>query len=181
MVVDGRDDPGQRVREGAGRVTRAPYDPREALAEVSEIIPRLFMGMRPKTYVGYDLVVSCEEHLARKPMEGYTGLTLHCPMRDEDDFPLNRFLISTVAEAIAIARRNGKVLVHCTGGLNRSGVVVARALQAMHGFDGAESVRIIRETRDEWALCNKAFERWVTGEKLPTAETSAFLVCDEAK
>lgn len=154
---------------------RAPYDPREVLPEASEIFPRLWVGMRPETYVGYDLVVSCETHLARRPMEGYVGLTLHLPMVDEDDFGLDMFSINRAADLVIDALNNeGKVLIHCTGGLNRSGVVAARAIERYVPCSPREAVDVLRRMRDEFMLCNRAFERWVLGEGLPTPDTSAF-------
>lgn len=156
-------------------MTHAPYDPREALALSSRILllqeGRLAMGGRLDSYRGYDLVVSCEEHLARKPMEGYSGIVVHCPMRDEDTFPLGdreRRIAKVVADAVA---DDLDVYVHCTGGLNRSGVIVALALQQL-GYSPESAVRLMRLRRDNFVLCNHAFERFVLGQQLPTAETS---------
>jgi hypothetical protein len=142
---------------------------------LSWITSGLAMGRRPQTYIGFDLAVSCEEHLARKPMVGYYGLTLHVPMRDEEDFEMPVDVIGRAAFLIDhTVRFGGKVIVHCTGGLNRSGVVVAEALKTGAGMDGKDAVALIRRQHDEFALCNRVFERWVTGEQLPTAETSTF-------
>lgn len=131
------------------------------------------MGMRPVTYHGFDVVVSCEHHLARKPMEGYEGIVIHCPMQDEDDFECGA-RERRVAEIVSSALTGGqKVLVHCSGGLNRSGVIVALALQSQ-GFTPSAAVALMRVRRDEFVLCNRAFERFVLGDRLPTAETSVF-------
>jgi protein-tyrosine phosphatase len=62
------------------------------------------------------------------------------------------------------------VLVHCQAGLNRSGVVVARALMA-DGMSAVEAVSLIRERRSPACLCNPAFERW-----LSTVDQSGSLV-----
>lgn len=141
---------------------------------LSEIVPGLYQGRRPKTYVGYDLVVSCEEHLARKPMADYRGVTIHVPMRDEDDFEISRTAVDAASSAaFEVVSDGGKVLVHCTGGLNRSSVVTAYVLMGL-GYSPRDAVGTIRERHDSYCLCNRAFERWVTGETLPTAETSAF-------
>lgn len=141
------------------------------ILEGRDDLGRLVMGMRPVLYDGYDLAVSCEEHLARSPMESFTGVVIHCAMRDEDEFPLGanqRFVGGVVADAL---REQKKVYVHCTGGFNRSAVVVAEALKHL-GYTGREAVELMRARRDPFVLCNKAFERWVTGERLPTAETT---------
>jgi len=155
--------------------TYAAFDPRFALQPQSEILPGLFMGMRPPSYVGYDLVISCEMHLARQPMGDYEGMTLHLPMLDEDDFILDRSKIEAAAElAATIMDAGGKVLVHCTGGLNRSGVVVVGIVRQATNCTAAEALQAVRKRRDEYVLCNRAFERWVLGDVLPTAKTSAF-------
>jgi len=130
--------------------------------------------MRPSTYRGYDLVVSCEQFLAKGPMEEYNGVVVHCPMRDADDFYIDeRMIMSAAFAAVAAYNRGGRVLVHCTGGLNRSSVVTARTLQLM-GYTAAEAVLMLRTNHDAMCLCNRSFERWVLGEQLPTAETSIF-------
>ena len=124
-----------------------------------------------------EVLPQLEEHLARKPMVGYMGLTLHVPMRDEDDFEMPVEVIGRAAHLIDhTVRFGGKVIVHCTGGLNRSGVVVAEALKAGAGMNGKDAVALIRAQHDSFALCNRVFERWVTGEMLPTAETSTFRI-----
>lgn len=147
-----------------------------ALDPVSEIIPGLFQGIRPPTYIGYDLVVSCEQFLAKKPMEGYEGMVIHIPMRDEDDFVIPESEIWSVMPAINIMLSAVKrVLIHCSGGLNRSSLVTGEYLK-YDGYNPKEAVIMLRAKRDPFCLCNKAFERWVLGEKLPTAETSTFRI-----
>jgi hypothetical protein len=147
---------------------------RYGLKSLSEIVPGLWQGMRPKTYIGYDLVISCEEFLAKKPMEDFMGTTIHCPMRDEDDFKIPAcgiWAAAVAAHHVLEQQRGGKVLVHCSGGLNRSSLVTARILELL-GYEAHEAVAIIRRSHDEFCLCNRQFERWVLREQLPTAETT---------
>lgn len=147
------------------------------LSAVSEIIPGLFQGVRPASYRDYDLVVSCEEFLAKGPMESYMGMVIHIPMRDDDEFKIPWLEIEVAISAIrTFLLREMKVLVHCTGGLNRSSLVTASVLRQTEGLTRQEAVTLLRAQRDEFCLCNKAFERWVLGERLPTAETSTFRV-----
>jgi protein-tyrosine phosphatase len=139
--------------------------PEWVIPRLSEIAEGLFMGMRPKSYIGYDLVVSCEEYLAKGPMDNYDGTTVHLPMRDLDDFPLLQSRIDPVAGiAFEAWRYGGQVLIHCSGGLNRSGVVTAHVLM-MGGATAQEAVYTLRERRDAYVLCNPAFERFVLGEE----------------
>lgn len=59
------------------------------------------------------------------------------------------------------ARRNtGPVLVHCQAGLNRSGLITARALM-MNGMDADVAIELIRRKRSPMALCNTAFEEYL--------------------
>lgn len=149
------------------------------LADVSEIIPNLFQGIRPRTYRGYDLVVSCEQFLVKAPMESYDGMTIHIPMWDDDEFKIPEPEIGIVSTAIAeMLHRGGKVLVHCTGGLNRSSLVTVTYLIDYEDLTARDAVTLLRTKRDLYCLCNKTFERWVLGEQLPTEETSTFRVQD---
>lgn len=140
----------------------------------SEILPNLWQGARPVTYIGYDLVVSCEEYLARKPSQGYMGALIHLPMRDEDDFKIPQLAAHVGCLVADVVQDGGVALVHCSGGLNRSSLVTAWAVVNIADVSPKEAVALIRRNRDPYCLCNRAFERWVTGEVLPTAETSAF-------
>lgn len=140
---------------------------------MSEILPGLFQGMRPASYRGYDLVVSCEWYLAKGPMEDYEGTLIHVPMHDDDNFHPPELQIKLAVDAIAEMRyHNKKVLVHCTGGLNRSSLVTGRYLTQWEEMAPSEAVTLLRVKRDPFVLCNRAFERWVLGDQLPTAETT---------
>lgn len=55
------------------------------------------------------------------------------------------------------------VLVRCSAGLNRSGLVVTRALM-YRGFAAEEAIELVRERRHPWALFNDAFVQWLRRE-----------------
>ena len=57
-------------------------------------------------------------------------------------------------------RRTGNVLVHCEAGLNRSGLVVARALM-LEGMPAREAIDLQREKRSPAVLCNQGFEDYL--------------------
>lgn len=141
---------------------------------LSEIVTNLWQGRRPETYIGFDLVVSCEQFLAKRPMEDYAGMTLHVPLRDEDDFELPDVLYEAAGLVSDVMQDGRKVLVHCTGGLNRSSLVTVLALSDLGYGTPKECIAMLRRVHDPYCLCNRAFERWLTGERLPTAETSTF-------
>ena len=53
-----------------------------------------------------------------------------------------------------------RVVVNCAAGLNRSGLVVGRALIAL-GHQPAEAIELIREARGPRALFNRTFEEFL--------------------
>jgi protein-tyrosine phosphatase len=66
------------------------------------------------------------------------------------------------------ARTGRKVLVHCTEGLNRSGVVIARAL-VEKGQSAPEAIELVRRGRGPSvdgfpALGNQAFTAWLDAD-----------------
>jgi protein-tyrosine phosphatase len=58
-------------------------------------------------------------------------------------------------------RQDAKVLVHCTGGLNRSGLVMALIVAMLEEISGEEAIELLRERHDPWVLCNPTFELYV--------------------
>lgn len=72
------------------------------------------------------------------------------------------------------------VLVRCAAGLNRSGLIVARAL-LVRGFGAEAAIALVRERRDPGALANPRFTAWLRdeptrrpeGASAPAAETAA--------
>jgi len=90
------------------------------------------------------------------------GLWLHVPIWDgEMENPTGvRAAARTVAERVEAGKR---VLVHCWAGLNRSGVVSARALMFM-GVPVTEAIARVRSARGAWALSNSAFVEWLYEE-----------------
>lgn len=57
-------------------------------------------------------------------------------------------------------RRTGEVLVHCQAGLNRSSLVVCRALM-LEGMAADEAIKTIRDKRSPACLCNASFEEYL--------------------
>jgi protein-tyrosine phosphatase len=56
-------------------------------------------------------------------------------------------------------KRGHKILVHCSQGLNRAGLVCARVM-IMKGWPGREAIRVIREKRPG-ALWNPVFATYI--------------------
>jgi protein-tyrosine phosphatase len=61
---------------------------------------------------------------------------------------------------VGLLAKGQKVLVHCQAGLNRSSLVVARALMYM-GQSADEAIAMLREKRSPAVLCNETFEKWL--------------------
>jgi Dual specificity phosphatase, catalytic domain len=126
-----------------------------------EIIPGLWMGGSPLGgYGDFDVVVDLE-HAA--PWFEFDGVHVHWPI---DDGPMPDpttalALGEFVAEFVRLGR---KVLVHCSAGLNRSGLIVALALVAL-GYEPREAMARMRRLRSEWVLCNDNFEEFVLDRK----------------
>jgi protein-tyrosine phosphatase len=84
-------------------------------------------------------------------------------MHDSLDQDLDQ--ITELAEWVNERRLLGTVFVHCQAGLNRSSLVVAKALiLAGDAATGREAIDLIRAKRDEACLCNPLFEDWVLSQ-----------------
>lgn len=68
-------------------------------------------------------------------------------------------MVDAIAKRVAGWLKDGPVLVHCQAGLNRSGLVAARAL--MHGGKTADEAITLLRKRSPVVLCNQAFETWL--------------------
>lgn len=84
--------------------------------------------------------------------------TLTVQMHDTEDADLSQ--VDRVAVWVLDSRDSGPCLVHCQSGLNRSGLIVARALM-LDGMTADEAITLVREKRSAAALCNPAFEAWL--------------------
>lgn len=111
----------------------------------------------------FDDVVSLTAEAVPSVRLDVGGIWIHLPIHDDGmDHPDGvRAAARLVADRIAVGRR---VLVHCAAGLNRSGVVVARALM-YRGFTASEAIRLVREARGPYALGNPYFVAWLHAEE----------------
>jgi len=72
-------------------------------------------------------------------------------------------VISDIADYANFCIDNGKTLVHCQAGLNRSGLITAMAL-IKRGRTPEEAIALLREKRHELVLCNGAFEEFLQAQ-----------------
>lgn len=85
----------------------------------------------------------------------------------DDDAPADRHLerIKLAASQVASCLRSGKsVLVTCAAGLNRSGVITARALTKM-GLEVQAAIDLVRKARGPIALSNPHFVAFLKREQ----------------
>jgi hypothetical protein len=75
------------------------------------------------------------------------------------------------ASVAALVRAGGTVAVNCAAGLNRSGLVVGRALIWL-GHEPAEAIGLVREARGPWALSNVEFARYLLIECRPVRRSA---------
>jgi protein-tyrosine phosphatase len=69
-------------------------------------------------------------------------------------------VVESAATLLVDLCQSGPTVVHCQAGLNRSGLVAARALMLL-GRTADEAIGLLRERRSEFVLCNGYFERWL--------------------
>jgi len=145
---------------GTGRATRMPLcdDP------WNEVVPGLFMGghdvraQSPTACVvtdEFDLVVSLTTRAGYGPSPGVEHVVAR--LADAVLDPPSAARVRDLGTVVATAVRDGRrVLVRCSGGLNRSGVVVAEALMQL-GHTPDEAIGLVRAARGPWALTNPGF------------------------
>lgn len=85
---------------------------------------------------------------------------LYIRMYDDPNQALDQ--VEQMAHQVNAWRKRGQVLVHCQAGLNRSSLVVARALM-LDGLTADEAITLLRENRSPACLCNRAFEAYLRG------------------
>ena len=150
---------------GTGRATRMPLcdDP------WNEVVPGLFMGghdvraQSPSACIvtdEFDLVVSLTAREGYGPAPDVEHVVVR--LADAVLDPTNAARVRELGALVATAVRDGRqTLVRCSGGLNRSGVVVAEALVQL-GHTPEEAVRAVRAARGPWALTNPGFVSYLS-------------------
>jgi len=80
-------------------------------------------------------------------------------MYDAAKMPKDEWL-HWLADQVVAWQKDGKVLVHCQAGLNRSGLITALTL-IHEGMTPQAAIALLREKRSDVVLCNEAFEKWL--------------------
>jgi len=146
--------------------------PPEWRFQVWEILPGLFLSKRLVDPAGYeslnvDVIVSLDDwECTWSPPVPTNDIYVHFPIEVADIIdPKVREVARFVANLVSTGKR---VLVQCVQGLNRSAMVLARALMFL-GESPERAIRLIRYKRGQdegyGALGNESFVRWLLAEQ----------------
>jgi protein-tyrosine phosphatase len=130
---------------------------------ISEIVPNLWLGGCEDGLI----LPSFIKHLVSLyPWESYTAnheldSRLEVRMYDSTDQEFDQ--VDKIALWLNACRDWAPVLVHCQAGLNRSSLVVARALM-LNGMASGEAIELVRKKRSPACLSNPSFERWLRAQ-----------------
>lgn len=129
---------------------------------MSEVVPGLWQGGCES---GLILPTHINYLVSLYPWERYT---INHKMRGElyirmyDDPTQDTAQVETIARQVNEWRKAGKgnVLVHCQAGLNRSSLIIARALM-LDGMTADDAITLIRRQRSPACLSNDGFESYL--------------------
>jgi hypothetical protein len=122
----------------------------------SEIVPGVWQSGSPQPGEHWDAVIDLD--CSSPPLEG-VAFYAHWPIED-GPAPETAVLVA-LADLVNDLRRGGKrVLIHCAGGINRSGLLATAAL-IRDGMGADEAVETVRARRPG-ALNNLEFVRQLT-------------------
>lgn len=127
---------------------------------ITEIAPNLWQGGCKS---GLVLPTHINFLVSLYPWERYTIThemrgELYVKMYDDPNQATDE--IEDIAKMVNVWRKRGAVLVHCQAGLNRSSLVVAKALM-LEGMTAQQAINTIRDKRSPACLCNGGFEQWL--------------------
>lgn len=149
-------DPTTQRMTGIARHGMTPFD----VPYISEVAENLWQG---GCMTGLVLPKTIEHLVSLYPWESYTvkhNLDSILIMRMFDSLEQGTEQVDSIARWINERRKDGVVLVHCQAGLNRSSLVVARALM-LEGMSAGDAIETLRSKRSPAVLCNPAFEEYL--------------------
>jgi protein-tyrosine phosphatase len=86
---------------------------------------------------------------------------IHLPLPDGQVTPaVIQKVESLSSEIVFLLQSNKRVLVHCRGGRNRSGLITGLVLKKLLGVSGATAVELVQRARPR-ALANMHFVRYL--------------------
>lgn len=133
---------------------------------ISEIAPNLWMGgCKDGVRLPDDFALVVSLYPWERYALGPDTQRIEAALYDAAEVP-DPTQLHDLAELVNVARENGRVLVHCQAGLNRSGLITALSL-VLDGMAPADAVALLREKRCDVVLCNVAFEQWLLALPVP--------------
>ncbi len=138
-----------------------PADPPTEL-----VADRLWQGGCPVDYdwarsVGITAVVDLADPDTYPPAGATEGLFyLKSPLVDDEEIPDPAVTIRLAALVAGLVDDGYRVLVHCTFGRNRSGLVASLVVRQLLGLSGADAMAYVQERR-EGTVNNEAFAAWL--------------------
>lgn len=125
--------------------------------EVDKVADNLWFGGQPTDIRPYKFVIAVN-HCPRYHIDEGT-LVIVAPLQDGAKMP-NVGMLNRLADMVNEFTSLGPTLVHCTAGLNRSGLVVALAL-IKRGIAPQEAIDTLQRVRGHDVLNNEVFVEWL--------------------
>lgn len=149
-------DPLNRRFKGTARHGMTDFD----VPYMSQIEGNLWMGgcnwklVLPSEIDNVVSLYPFEKYMESRPLRNFEQIKMY----DSEDQSLEQ--VNEIAAKVNAYCEQGPTLVHCQAGLNRSGVVTARALM-LRGWTAEAAISHLRAVRSPACLCNPAFEAWL--------------------
>ena len=131
-----------------------------------EVLPGLWQSGLPEDWSALraqvDAVVDLADAGQGPSGDDLGALTyLKAPLEDGEQLP-DPVLLTHLTDLVADLVRGGRrVLVHCTFGKNRSGLLMTLVVRELLGVDGATALAHVRAVRHR-AVNNEGFARWLS-------------------
>ena len=138
-----------------------------------EVLPGLWQSGLPEDWSElrhrYDAVVDLADPGPGPSADDLGEVTwIKVPLEDGEDVPDVLVLDQLTAMVAALVRDGRRVLVHCTYGKNRSGLLMALLVRELLGCDGPTALGHVRAVRHR-AVNNTVFADWVSALPAPAA------------
>ncbi|MEE6273343.1 dual specificity protein phosphatase [Georgenia sp. MJ206] len=139
----------------------------------TELLPgRLWQGGCPVDFgwvrdTGITAVIDFADADAHPPAEEIEGLVyLKAPLVDGEDIPAPALTLRLASLVAGLIDDGYRVLVHCTFGRNRSGLMASLIVREALGLSGADAMAHVQQHR-EGTVNNEDFAAWLRALPAP--------------
>ncbi len=144
----------------------APTDAPTDVQPPIEVLPGLWWSGLPDDWVQVrsqvDAVIDLSDPGPGPSAEELGDLTyVKAPLEDGETLPDSVLLDHLPSLVVQLVRDGRRVLVHCTFGKNRSGLVMALVVREVLGCDGRTALERVRAVREN-AVNNDLFAEWLS-------------------